>query len=107
MTEEEIIKLLNYQTNMKGTDVYTPINYDAIQGLLDLYNKQKEEIKRLKIQLKTQNGISYFTHKQIVESDYVSKDELKKVLIDIDKFDTQYEISVYLQKAIGKIIGKD
>lgn len=48
MTEEEIIKVLNYQLNMKGTDVYTPINYDAIQGLLDIYNKQKEELERLK-----------------------------------------------------------
>ena len=45
MSEEEIINVLSYQLNMKNTDVYTPINYDAIQGLLDLYNKQKEEIK--------------------------------------------------------------
>lgn len=79
MSEEEILKICKDLISM--TDYKFQCNYtmnernQAIQGLLNLYNKQK--------------------------------DDLKKVLIDIDKFDTQYEISIYLQKAIGKIIGKD
>lgn len=46
LSEEEIIKVLSYQLSMKDTDVYTPINYEAIQGLLDLYIKQQKEIER-------------------------------------------------------------
>lgn len=51
MNEEEIIKTLNYQLKMKDTDVYTPINYDAIQGLLDLYYKQQKEIEKQQEQI--------------------------------------------------------
>lgn len=86
MSEEEILKVCKDLISM--TDYKFQCNYtikernQAIQGLLDLYKKQNKQ-------------------------KYVSKDELKKVLIDIDKFDTQYEISIYLQKAIEKILGKD
>ena len=45
MSEEEIIENVKeliglYKSNMQG------YSYQAIQGLLDLYNKQKEEIKQ-------------------------------------------------------------
>ena len=31
MNEKEAIRTLGYQLNMKNTDVYTPINYEAIE----------------------------------------------------------------------------
>ena len=72
MSEEEIIKVLNYQLNMKGTDVYAPINYDAIQGLLDLYNKQKEEIKALELIHET-----YKEEMKSIEKRFISKDKIR------------------------------
>ena len=47
MSEEELIKVITYKLNMKNTDVYAPILYEEIQGLLDLYNKEKEKNKEL------------------------------------------------------------
>lgn len=39
--------------------------------------KQQKEITKLKIQLQTQKGFLYFAHKQIMKSDYISKDKKK------------------------------
>lgn len=49
MNIDEAIKLLNYQIEMKDTDVYVPINYDAIKTLINEYNnlKQIEEAHRI------------------------------------------------------------
>ena len=81
MNEEEIIKTLNYQLKMKDTDVYTPINYDAIQGLLDLYTKQQKEIKRLK------KFEKYYENEKVVwqRKDYISKDKIKEKIEEITK----------------------
>ncbi len=52
MSEEEIIKIIKYMLENKNTDVNVIINYDAIQGLLDLYNNEKEKEKNLLKELK-------------------------------------------------------
>ena len=46
MSEEEIIKIIKYMLENKNTDINVIINYEAIQGLLDLYIKQQKEIER-------------------------------------------------------------
>ena len=47
MNEEEIIKIIKYMLENKNTDINVIINYEAIKGLLDLYNKEKEKNKEL------------------------------------------------------------
>ena len=48
MSEEEIIKIIKYMLENKNTDINVIINYEAIQGLLDLYKKEKEDYKKFK-----------------------------------------------------------
>ena len=48
MTEEEIIKQIKNDMNVGE---FYGITEDAIKGLLNIYNKQKEEIERLKNKL--------------------------------------------------------
>lgn len=48
MTDKEAIGVLGYQLNMRNTDVYTPINYEAIETVLSLIQTQQEEINDLK-----------------------------------------------------------
>ena len=50
MSEEEIIERVNFVITNKGC-TYTEKDYIAIECLLDLYNKQKEEIEELKNKL--------------------------------------------------------
>lgn len=40
MNKEEAMKVLGYQLNMKDTDVYTPINYEAIETVLNELEKK-------------------------------------------------------------------
>lgn len=47
MSEEEIIERVNFVITNKGC-TYTEKDYIAIECLLDLYNKQKEENERIK-----------------------------------------------------------
>ena len=47
MSEEEIIERVNFVITNRDCN-YTEKDYMAIECLLDLYNKQKEEIERLK-----------------------------------------------------------
>lgn len=48
MSEEEIIKIIKYMLENKNTDINVIINYEAIQGLLDLYTKQQKELEDYK-----------------------------------------------------------
>lgn len=85
MSEEEIIKTLNYQLKMKDTDVYTPINYDAIQGLLDLYYKQQKEITRLQnIKRKDIQDLINAENENIYKN-YIHKDKIRKKLEKIEE----------------------
>lgn len=50
MQIEKAKKVLGYQLNMKDTDVYTPINYESIETVLnelEEQNKYLEDISRL------------------------------------------------------------
>ncbi len=83
MNEEEIIKTLNYQLKMKDTDVYTPINYDAIQGLLDLYTKQQKEIEKLKDKLNEERNFNKSALETLKEC--VHKDKIKEIKEEYEK----------------------
>ena len=48
MNKEEAMKVLGYQLNMKDTDVYTPINYEAIDTVLNELEKKEAEIDKLR-----------------------------------------------------------
>ena len=43
MNEDLAVSVLGYQLNMKDTDVYTPINYDAIEAILKAYKRLIQE----------------------------------------------------------------
>ena len=47
MNKEEAMKVLGYQLNMKDTDVYTPINYEAIETVLSELEKKDKEYEEL------------------------------------------------------------
>ena len=48
MSEEEIIKIIKYMLENRNTDINVIINYEAIQGLLNLYTKKQEKIEDYK-----------------------------------------------------------
>ena len=51
MTDKEAIGVLGYQLNMRNTDVYTPINYEAIETVLNLLEKKDKIIDEMAIAL--------------------------------------------------------
>ena len=51
MSDEEIIKIIKYMLENKNTDINVIINYEAIQGLLDLYQEEKEKNEELEKRL--------------------------------------------------------
>jgi hypothetical protein len=69
MTEKEIIKQIKNDLNVGE---FYGITEDSIKGLLDLYNKQKEEIKELKAITKMYD--SYIGEKMPVNSNIIIAD---------------------------------
>lgn len=63
MSEEEIIKQIKNDLNIGE---FYGITEDAIKGLLDLYNKQKEEIERLKNDKK--KALNYINQEMYVDT---------------------------------------
>ena len=47
MNKEEAMKVLGYQLNMKDTDVYTPINYEAIETVLNYIDTMQNVIDEM------------------------------------------------------------
>lgn len=120
MSEEEIIDILENVFIFKNTsDKFTDLDLNAIKGLLDLYNKQKQELDSVKEIYYTQseveqlaNGIRVlgtnpditteeiikeFTEKPITEeymeefkSRYISKDKVLKE-IGYEEDDEEYD----------------
>lgn len=92
LSEKEIIKyfkevIIWYRENTPDR-VYALNNKDIemLQGLLDLYNKEKEKNNKLVV---AYGGRRYGTE-GIVLKEYISKDKVKKVLINSaneDKYD--------------------
>lgn len=82
LSEEEIIKKIKRYINGKDTMKETLVR--AIQGLLDLYNKEKEKNKKLKEKCK-----ELIKEKQelttILEDDVIHKNKIKEKLEEINK----------------------
>ena len=51
MELEEAIKILKYQLANRNTDVYTPINYEAMEVVLNRLTKQDKMIELMVIEL--------------------------------------------------------
>lgn len=86
MSEEEIIDRINklidlYKSNMQG------YSYQALQGLLDLYNKQKDTlISQEKIIMEQEKQIQNYKKQvfgDILKGNYISKDKIREILFDI------------------------
>ena len=81
MSDEEIIKIIKYMLENKNTDINVIINYEAIQGLLDLYTKQQKEIEELhkeinqRIKLKIEN-------EKCVDRDFIYKGKIREKIKD-------------------------
>ena len=86
MSEEEIIKSITYKLNMKNTDVYAPILYDEIQGLLDLYVQEKEKNKNLIKQLQEQNTEIQDISKQLREKEQEDIKMRAKFILSLDDY---------------------
>ena len=90
MNEEEIIKkaiseIEYYTKEIKDfKDCKTVVNdcrqtIDMIQGLLDLYNKEKEKNKELKEELNRQINTRIMSE-EFIEKNFISKDKIKEIL---------------------------
>lgn len=80
LSEDEIIKEIEewqkYDTNYTNLPEYDSKNlHNAIQGLLDLYNKEKEKNIELQNYMK-----EYLIPKSTINLLYISKDKIKKLL---------------------------
>ena len=84
MSEEEIIKILkilqedmsDYNSFMVGE--FGERQIEAIQCLLDLYNKQKEELKR---QINTR-----IIEEKFIENNYISKDKIREQIRQLEEY---------------------
>lgn len=91
MSEEEIIKKLKYLVSEynRTAQLYSDFFIDkkdieSIQGLLDLYNKEKEKNKILELDLEemtksNEHKKEHWVHKAVLNS-YISKDKIMEIL---------------------------
>lgn len=102
MNEEEIIKYTkniinatyikatNRNENGNITEQWL-VNKNVIQGLLDLYNKEKEKNKKLNKyitdKVKTGKEIQTFINKGYVEQEYISKDKIREIIEELENED--------------------
>lgn len=106
MSEEEILEIiLELQCNFKkilkddGYNDYTKYitsrNDKAIQGLLDLYNEEKEKNSSLQKEIKLMKSIN-------INDNYISKNEIRERITQLELLDKQYykELIVLLEKLI-------
>lgn len=81
MSEEEIIRKCNWF--IKNDAMYEQSLYDAIQGLLDLYQKEKEKNKKLTD--KITELVFYYNKNAIdIEQNYMFRPATSKEQIEID-----------------------
>lgn len=101
MSEEEIIKECTELAKDEYKQLYDCWDIEraeqAIQGLLDLYNKEKEKNEDLQIKVRYYEDIMikqnverefetlYKDLHRIVKTEYVSKDKIKDLIQDIDE----------------------
>lgn len=93
MSEEEIIEIVKYQIKIVDKKGFCYIGKKALQGLLDLCNKQKEEIKELNKEFALNTEIHKRDEeiKELKETikclhepaeKYISKDKIEKELLE-------------------------
>lgn len=90
MTEEEIIDILENVYIFKNTsDKFTDLDLNAIQGLLDLYNKQKETIiNQERIIMEQEKEINKYKNQEygkLFNGRYISKDKIRKEIEETEK----------------------
>lgn len=82
LSEEEIIKILKDTISLFNNDTHCFTHSDnerveAIKGLLDLYNKEKEKNKKLNNLIYTKLKLNIIEN-GICQIDYISKDKIKE-----------------------------
>lgn len=87
LSEEEIIKICKKRIKQLGLDfAITNLDLQAIQGLLDLYNKQKDKIKELEmkhsLELIGKEEEIKANMSEIIEHYYISKDKIREMKKD-------------------------
>ena len=90
MSEEEILDIMNNLTlyeydfsieskYVEGHDeIAERMGNEAIQGLLDLYNKEKEKNASLKKEIKLMKSIN-------INDNYISKDKIKQKIKELEE----------------------
>lgn len=96
MTEEEI---LNQIESDKYVGEFYGITEEAIQGLLDLYNKRKETMKsQEKIIMEQEKQIQNYKKQvfgDILKGNYISKDKIKDLIKELEENIKNYNEASY------------
>ena len=98
MSEEKIIEILKKLISWKSMKVeIRDYEIDAIQDLLDLYNKEKEKNASLQKEIKLMKSIN-------INDNYISKDKIRKQIRQLEALDKQYykKVIVTLKKMLGE-----
>lgn len=93
MTEQEAIKILEYQINMKNEDVYTPINYEAIETVLSMLKENSAEIEKKNTELAEKNAEIEKLNRQI---DLMAEEIKERKYVFTNK--TKKEIKQYFER---------
>lgn len=91
MSEEEIIESVKYHITLEYMG-FCNIDKVSLQGLLDLYNKEKDKNASLKKQINLMKSIN-------INDNYISKDKIKK-LYDFYKNTGYYELEKVLEELL-------
>lgn len=93
LSEDEIIKEIEewqkYDINYTNLSEYDSKNlHNAIQGLLDLYQQEKEKNKELELDLEemtksNEHKKEHWVHKAVLNS-YISKDKIREKIKEYD-----------------------
>lgn len=117
MSEEEIKDIIKDFLELReihSTDglrkSYLSIYKEAIQGLLDLYNKEKEKNEELKMKLLEKDfhidGLKEdrrIAIEEIQEQYFISKDKIKEKIEEIKRNDySSYDASICLQELLDE-----
>lgn len=110
LSEEEKIKIIKEKVILDYNcyNSIDKIELEAIQGLLDLYQKEKEKNKKLKELLQKKNNYTHQLEKDLFEgcSNYVvRKDELREIIKEKAKTDT-YNFKTIDIKDLEEILGE-
>lgn len=81
MSEEEIIENINEMIELIDDECYIsiPEDIESIKGLLDLYNKEKEQLELTR----RDNAIIVSRIEKNVEKNYISNDKIKDKIEEI------------------------